>query len=206
MNVQPIRRRRIARYPTKQRLSEKPELLKSMPLRWRTNRAVATLLGSVSMLTLARPVQMNDETEYITNGTPGMTPANYAAFEVWQVFRKEAKKTGLNLVMMGRHVPVKVTYETTTKTKQYVIDLIDPKTGIGLEFVDDMDADTLYRGHKGKSLAELAKDVKEGCKHIKNGNRIKVIAGTDESEEKQVRKAKREIKSFFIWLKKQGVI
>jgi hypothetical protein len=206
MEVQPVRRNRTAKYPTKQRLSEKPDLLKAMPQRWRTNRAVATLVGSVSLLAVAKSVQKQDDPEYITTGMPGMTPANMASYDILHSFEKEAKKAGLHLVMMGRHVPVRVVYGSTTKTKQYVIDLIDPKTGVGLEFVDDFDVDNMYRGHRGKTRAEVAKAVRDGCKHIKNGSRIKVIAGTDESKEKQLRKAKRELKSFFQWLKKQGVI
>lgn len=206
MRIQPVRRRRTARYPTRQTLSERPDLLKSMPQRWQSSRVVITLVGSVSMLAAARSMQKESKEEYVTLGAPAFPPGYVQSIEIQNAFEREAKKAGLHLVKQGRNVPVKVKIGSTTQTKLKPIDEIDPKTGIGFEFVDAMDCVKVYGWDSGKGPADLAKAIKEGLKHVKNGERIKVMDATAVDSDKQVSKAKREIKSFFQWLKKQGVI
>ncbi|MFA6035045.1 MAG: hypothetical protein WC889_19255 [Myxococcota bacterium] len=165
MKLEPVKRYRQPKYPTRDYLVEHPELLKLVPKRWRNNRLVLSVLSATAFLIFsslsiageskqgAAKARVAPIFEHgVGQGAIGCVVVNPPVFlseaEARKVIIEEAKKAGLDLrgrsrVVKNVQIPLLDEYhcdKSDTRefvTDDLVLDGYDKKHNVSFEYINE---------------------------------------------------------------------
>lgn len=203
MDIRPVTKYEKADYPTQAEMAT-GELGRRLPNRWAANPKIVAFVALAGT-----SIQAGWTSEHAV--TPGMYPPRYMTeSNAVTIAKEQAQKAGLALKLNSKKIPLTIATKTgKTKKVDFVLDLYDEKAGVGFECLSLLDCYDVY-GYDSKVTPEqLAQTIKKSLNKA-DRSKIKIVAETGRASKKgsakEQEELKTELKSFFDWLKKEGVI
>ncbi len=204
MEIQLVTKCKKAAYPTQAEMASSRELERRLPRRWAANPRIVAFVA-ISGATM----QTGWSNEHsVTRGL--MAPQYMTESDAVAVAKEQAKLAGLSFKLNKKKIPLTiVTGSGKTKRVDFVLDLIDEKTGVGFECLSLFDCYDVYGYETKVTPQQLAKTIKANLSKA-DRSKIKIVTESGRTSKKGPKKEadelKTELKAFFDWLKKEGVI
>lgn len=203
VEIQPVTKYRQAAYPTHSAMAS-GELDSRLPRRWAANPKI------VAFVAIAGATMQTGWTS-VHAVTRGFMPPQYVTeSDAASIAKEQAKKAGLAFKLNSKKIAITITTQTgKTQKVDFVLDLYDEKTGVGFECLSNLDCYDVYGYDSKVTPQQLAKTINKSLSKTDRA-KIKVIAESDRSDKdvrnKEQQDLKNELRSFFDWLKQQGII
>jgi len=204
LQTKPVKHPVGANYPTHGQMVENPRLANLTPNRWAANPRVLAAFAVASAT-----MQTGWTSEHSV--TPGIMPPQYMTeSDAVDIAKEQAKLAGLSFKLNSKKIPLTVmTPEGKKKKVDFVLDLIDEKTGVGFECLSLFDCYDVYGYETKVTPKQLAITIQANLSKADRA-KIKVVAESGRTSKagpkKEQEALKTELRSFFKWLKAQGVI
>lgn len=219
LKVEPIKKYNSPGYPDKRITHENPDILKTLPLRWKGKAFVGLTISSIALLLLSGCERLQPP----TGGTP--LPPNYLTEEeAYNIVKDEAAKYGVafdttapELKDVEFQLDKFSTQGTTSILHKFNVPLdgYAREKGIGFEFISEDDINEFNysvqqinnEGVNPISKSEYNDKLEEAIKQKENKMYLDVFYNNGYASDEQLEAELREqVKSFMEWLKAQGVI
>lgn len=218
LKVEPIKKYKSPGYPDKRVVLENPDILKTLPERWKDKAFVGLTMSSIILFLLS-----GCEKEQPTAGTP-MPPNYLTEEEAYNVIIDETAKYGVAFDAAGLELKDielqldKFSPQGNTSVTQKLnmqLDGYDKDKGIGFEFVSEDDINEFNKSVQqinGEGINPLGKNeyhdkLEKAIKQKDNKVYFDAFYNKDYASDEQLQAELREqVKSFMEWLKTQGII
>lgn len=215
LKVEPIRKYKTPGYPDKGLVLESPDILKTMPQRWKGKAFAGLAMSSIVLLLLS-----GCEKQQVTGGTP-IPPFYLTEEEAYKVIVDEAEKYGVAFDKAGvelQELRLPFYDQAAKANAEYKMDIqldgYNKEKKIGFEYVSNKDVEEFNNSLQQKPeegvyplwIDAYSAKLEQALREKDQGIYFDSFY-TNGYEKAEVEKDLREqVKSFMEWLKAQGVI